>query len=308
MAEILSTLRQWSATASSNPPAGTVVIGTGLDDNLREIQAVVRKYLASVATPMASATTVDLSTADGYYVNITGTTTITGLGTEAAGIQYLLRFSDVLTFTHNATSLIIPNGANVTTAAGDIALMISEGSGNWRCISYEKAGYINGPATDLKSATTVVNVGAATAPSTGQVLMATSSTAATWQTLGATGVYLGATNIFTKNQSVASTSLTSTSNSVAVDASLSNNFEHTLTEDTTIANPTNMTSGMQLFFRFKQHASSAKTLAFDTKFKFSSTDTHTMPTGASAVAVMACYYCAADDRLECVFNGGTGFA
>ena len=34
----------------------------------------------------------------------------------------------------------------------------------------------------LNSATTVVNVSSATAPSTGQVLMATSSTAATWQT------------------------------------------------------------------------------------------------------------------------------
>lgn len=34
----------------------------------------------------------------------------------------------------------------------------------------------------LRSATTIVDVGAATAPSTGQVLMATASTTATWQT------------------------------------------------------------------------------------------------------------------------------
>jgi hypothetical protein len=88
---------------------------------------------------MASASTVDLSTADGYYIQITGTTTITALGTESAGIQYLLRFAGILTFSYNATSLILPGAANITTAAGDMALMISEGSGNWRCVNYMRA-------------------------------------------------------------------------------------------------------------------------------------------------------------------------
>ena len=138
MADVSSTLRLWSATAASNLPAGTTTIGTGLDDNLREIQAVIRKYMASAATPMASATTVDLATADGYYVSVTGVTTITGLGTESAGISYLLVFAGVLTFTHNSTSLILPGGANITTAVGDAALMISLGSGNWKCVSYQR--------------------------------------------------------------------------------------------------------------------------------------------------------------------------
>jgi hypothetical protein len=40
-----------------------------------------------------------------------------------------------------------------------------------------------GPATKLRSASTDIDVSSATAPSSGQVLMATSSTAATWQTL-----------------------------------------------------------------------------------------------------------------------------
>jgi hypothetical protein len=88
---------------------------------------------------MASASTVDLSTADGFYVNITGTTTITGLGTESAGVHYLLKFAGILTLTHNATSLILPGGASITTGAGDVAWMISEGSGNWRCAFYSPA-------------------------------------------------------------------------------------------------------------------------------------------------------------------------
>ena len=139
MADVASTLRGWSATPASNLPAGGTPIGTSMDDNLRELQAVVRKYLASTGTNMASATTVDLATADGWYVAITGTTTITGLGTESAGIHYLLRFAGALTFTHNATSLILPGGVSITTAAGDMALMVSEGSGNWRCVNYLKA-------------------------------------------------------------------------------------------------------------------------------------------------------------------------
>lgn len=53
-------------------------------------------------------------------------------------------------------------------------------------------GGAGGPATDLASATTTINIGAATAPSAGQVLQASSSTAASWVTLGAgSGDFVG---------------------------------------------------------------------------------------------------------------------
>jgi hypothetical protein len=71
--------------------------------------------------------------------DITGTTTITGLGTVSAGIWKVLKFEGALTLTHNATSLILPGGASITTADGDIGIFISEGSGNWRCVSYTRA-------------------------------------------------------------------------------------------------------------------------------------------------------------------------
>ena len=139
MADVASTLRLWSKTAASNSPNDSTTIGGNLADNFQQIQAVVRQYLASTGTNMASASTVDLSTANGYYIQITGTTTITAFGTEGAGISYLLRFAGALTLTHNATSLILPGGANITTAAGDTMLIISEGSGNWRCMFYTPA-------------------------------------------------------------------------------------------------------------------------------------------------------------------------
>jgi len=88
---------------------------------------------------IASATTTDIGAATGNFVHITGTVTITGLGTIQAGTIRIVRFADILTLTHNATSLILPGTANITTAANDIAVFVSEGSGNWRCVSYVKA-------------------------------------------------------------------------------------------------------------------------------------------------------------------------
>ncbi len=88
------------------------------------------------ATAIASAATTDIGAVAGNFVHITGATTITGLGTITAGAQRTVIFDGALTLTHNATSLILPGAANITTAANDMAIFVSEGSGNWRCISY----------------------------------------------------------------------------------------------------------------------------------------------------------------------------
>lgn len=139
MADVSSNLYDWSTSAASNGPSGTATIGTGLDDNLREIQAVVRAGLATIGANIASAGTTDLGAVSGLRHLITGTTTITSFGTVSAGIWKVVVFQGALTLTHNATSLILPSGANITTAAGDVAIVQSEGSGNWRCLSYSRA-------------------------------------------------------------------------------------------------------------------------------------------------------------------------
>jgi hypothetical protein len=162
MADVASDLKTWSTTASSNSPSGSTAVGTGLDDNLRELQKVVRQDLASKGSDIASATTTDLGAVAGLMHDITGTTTITGFGTVSSGIWKIIKFEDALTLTHNATSLILPGGANITTANGDIALMFSEGSGNWRCVSYFKAA-------------TGAHVNAASATASGVVELATAA-------------------------------------------------------------------------------------------------------------------------------------
>jgi len=86
---------------------------------------------------ISSATTTDIGAATGNYVEVTGTTTITGLGTVQAGTRRVVRFTGALTLTYNATSLILPGNANISTAAGDVAEFLSLGSGNWVCTRYQ---------------------------------------------------------------------------------------------------------------------------------------------------------------------------
>lgn len=130
-ADVADSLKNWSASEGSNSPSGSTAISSNLDDNLRMLQAVVRSALASKGSDVSSASTADIGAVEGLYHDITGTTTITGLGTVSAGIWKILQFDGALTLTHNATSLILPGNANITTAAGDHLLAFSLGSGNW---------------------------------------------------------------------------------------------------------------------------------------------------------------------------------
>lgn len=118
-----------------------------------------------------SASTTDIGGSTSTYIHITGTTTITAFGTANAGAMRWVKFDGALTLTHNATSLILPTGANITTAADDCALFVSEGSGNWRCLGYwRKAGTplaalggetISEPVNSLTSSSGTVTVNCA---------------------------------------------------------------------------------------------------------------------------------------------------
>lgn len=87
---------------------------------------------------IASAGTTDIGSVAASRVNVTGTTNITSLGTATNNYK-ILRFSGILTLTHNATSLILPKGVNFTTGAGDILHVTSDSAGNWRVVAGIKA-------------------------------------------------------------------------------------------------------------------------------------------------------------------------
>lgn len=81
-----------------------------------------------------SAATINLETATGNVVDVTGTTGITAI-TLSQGHWRWVRFTDALTITHGS-SLVLPGGANITTVAGDYALFIGYAAGVVRCAEY----------------------------------------------------------------------------------------------------------------------------------------------------------------------------
>ena len=55
--------------------------------------------------------------------------------TTDVGVRRIVWFMSAnLTLAYNATSLILPGNANITTVAGDVGTFISLGSGNWVCV------------------------------------------------------------------------------------------------------------------------------------------------------------------------------
>jgi hypothetical protein len=72
------------------------------------------------------------------YVDITGTTGFAAF-TVAANTHFFAQFDGVLTMTHHATNLDLPGGANITTAAGDVAEFFSTGANTVQCVNYTKA-------------------------------------------------------------------------------------------------------------------------------------------------------------------------
>lgn len=91
----------------------------------------------SQGADIASASTINLSTATGDYVHVTGTTTITAI-TIDQGQERTAVFDDIITLT-NGASLVLPGNANITTTAGDSCVFRGEASSVVRCISYTRA-------------------------------------------------------------------------------------------------------------------------------------------------------------------------
>jgi hypothetical protein len=111
-------------------------------------------YSQGSETDVASAGTVDLGIVNSNFVRITGTTTITSLGTNYNGPRFV-RFADALTLTHNATTLLLPGEANIVTSANDRAIFVPKGtpSDGWLCVVYEEAFVPPPPVVDA----TIVN-------------------------------------------------------------------------------------------------------------------------------------------------------
>lgn len=94
-------------------------------------------YLNKKGADVASASTIDLNKIRGDLIDVTGTTAITAI-TLDEGQERTVRFTGILTLT-NGASLVLPTGANITTAAGDFAIFRGYASGVVRCAFFSRA-------------------------------------------------------------------------------------------------------------------------------------------------------------------------
>jgi hypothetical protein len=104
-------------------------------------------------TTLSSASTLTIG--EGGMIHVTGTTTVTDIdfGTTKAGRSVIVVFEGALILTHHSTNLILPTGANITTAAGDCCKVVSEGGDVVRVVWYQKA---SGAALSAPSSTVTV--------------------------------------------------------------------------------------------------------------------------------------------------------
>ena len=118
--------------------ASTTEALTGTD-TAKAMTADAAAALWEKGSDVASAGTISLG--EGRVFHITGTTTITDIdfATAKDGRAAWLIFDGALTLTHNATTLKLPGGASIVTAANDRALVIQDASDNVIVAAYVKA-------------------------------------------------------------------------------------------------------------------------------------------------------------------------
>jgi hypothetical protein len=126
------------ASTAADARTNLAAAGTADNNTFTGINTYTKIVKWAKGADVASANALTLGD-DGNYFDITGTTAITSIGTKGVGTVIKLHFDGALTLTHHATDLILPGGANITTAAGDEAELAEYASGDWRCTSYSRA-------------------------------------------------------------------------------------------------------------------------------------------------------------------------
>jgi hypothetical protein len=109
--------------------------------NIDETNKLWLPPLGGGTATLASAYTVNLGSVAQTSIIISGTTAITSFGTSMLpGQCKLVTFGGALTLTYNATSMLLPGGSNITTAAGDQAFVQCVSSGNYQLLYQPVSG------------------------------------------------------------------------------------------------------------------------------------------------------------------------
>ena len=197
-------------------------------------------------TALASAATTDLSTITTVGASITGTTTITAFAGN--NLLRVVKFAGILTLTYNATTLILPGAASITTAAGDTAIVLTDASGNATVVTYTRAA--NAPLTYATAAEYRANT---------------------------------ANRILTTDKVWTAADIVTLTDAATITPDFSTGFDFTVTlgGNRTIANPTNTKNGQGGVLYVKQDATGSRTASWGTNWKWSSGTAPTLTTTAS---------------------------
>lgn len=123
---------------------------TWVDPSAAALAAKTLDSLTIHGADKASAGTLNLDTATGDLVDVTGTTTITAI-TLTEGRWRTVRFTGILALTHGS-SLVLPTAADITTAVGDYAIFRGYAAGVVRCVGYFRANGTALASDPLKAA------------------------------------------------------------------------------------------------------------------------------------------------------------
>lgn len=88
---------------------------------------------------------------------------------------------------------------------------------------------------------------------------------------------------------------------IAVDATLGNQFTCTITASRTLGNPTGATNGQLILFAIRQNGTGGYTLSFDTKYRFGDEiGTPVIATGANKTSYIGVRYHGTDDKFDVI--------
>lgn len=192
-------------------------------------------------------------------------------------------FTGLITSTNEATDttcfplFITASGTQNLQPKNNAALTFNSNSGALGATSFSGAGTgLSGTAASLTAGAVTTNAnltGHVTSVGNAAVLGSFTKAQLNSAISDDNAAYVGTANAFTVQQNFTQASLTSTAASIAWDVSTAQTATHTATENTTLANPSNMVAGATYQFTWIQHASSAKTLAFGNAYVFSGSST-----------------------------------
>ena len=148
ISDVATAVQQSISADGQTPITGNLQMGgnrlTGLGAGSATGQSLRFEQLFSqgALVDIASAGLMDIGTPLTNFLRVTGSTTITGFGTNYNGPRYLI-FAAAVILTHSAT-LVLPGAANITTGINDSLIAIPI-SGGWQVVAYQRASGL--PAT-----------------------------------------------------------------------------------------------------------------------------------------------------------------